>query len=146
MSPDDLFLSEQHPRSRRWAVVEDDGTTAWMYLTGPDRQKPVADCWLYNRVEAPSVFSSSRGSAPVAPATHVVDRRACEPPPRRDQVRFEWSSDGDAVAVHFGPELIGFIAATERRGFSKNLSTSGPFGSPIDRALYERLFGAPRRR
>ena len=141
MTSNNLFLSEQHPRSRRWAVVEDDGAVAWMYLTEPDSQKPAADCWLYNRVQAPAAFASQRGAAPVVPATHVVDSRSFEPP-SADRVRFEWSPDGESVAVHFETDLMGFIAATERRGFSKNLSKNGPFGSPIDRALYERLFGA----
>src|SRR6188474_2441390 len=43
------FESEQHPMSRRWAVVEDDGKVAWLYLTAPDSLKPVATCFLYNQ-------------------------------------------------------------------------------------------------
>ena len=142
MSSDDLFLSEQHPRSKRWAIVEDDGAVAWMYLTGRDSRKPVADCWLYNRVQAPPVFQPQRGTAPLVPATHVVDSSSVEPP-SPDQVRFKWSPDGESVGVHFETDVIGFIAAGQQRGFSRNLSKKGPFGSPIDRDLYERLFGAP---
>jgi hypothetical protein len=141
MSSEDLFVSEQHPVSRRWAILEDDGTVAWLYLTEPDTQKPAADCWLYNRVKAPPTFSSELGQAPVAPATHVANDAAAEPPDERD-VWFKWSSDGQSVAVHFDKDLVGFIAAKHRRGFSRNLSNEGPFGSPLNRDLYEQLFGA----
>lgn len=54
MEPETGFHSEQHPGSRRWVVFEDDGTSAWLYLTAPDEMRPAADCWLYNRVPAPA--------------------------------------------------------------------------------------------
>src|SRR4051812_15927901 len=66
----DLFLSEQHPMSLRWVVLEDDRKAAWLYLTNPDTTVPVAACWLYNCVEDP-------GSRPDA-----------------EQVSFHWSADG----------------------------------------------------
>ena len=140
MTSEDLFLSQQHPTSRRWAVVEDDGTVAYLYLTEPDSTKPAADCWLYNRVESPSTFVGSRGGPPVAPATHVRDNHPFRPP-EAESVSFRWSADGESVAVLFDNNLMGFIAANQRRGFSSNLSKAGPLGSPIDQELYERLFG-----
>ena len=139
METKDLFLSEQHPTSRRWVVVEDDGTVAWMYLTEPDLEKPAAECWLYNRVHAPTTFNSSRGEPPVVPATHT-DVVVPFVPPSAESVTLKWSLDGESVAIFIHTELVGFIAANQRRGFSKNLFMSGPFGSPIDRALYEQLF------
>jgi len=35
---------------------------------------------------------------------------------------------------------MGFIAKGERYGFSKLLAKAGPFGSPLDVALYESTF------
>ena len=139
MDGDELFLSEQHAISQRWAILEDDGCVAWMYLTEPGSEKPVADCWLYNRVQAPPSFNSLRGEAPVAPATYV---QSIQPfaPPKAESVSFRWSSDGESVAVLFQGELVGFIAANQRLGFSKNLHKTGPFGSPLNHALYEQLF------
>ncbi len=140
MTTDELFLSQQHPGSRRWAVVEDNGAVAYLYLTEPDSEKPEADCWLYNRVEAPSTFNGPRGGPPVAPAGHI---RGTHPftPPKAESVFFRWSSDGESVAVLFHNDLVGFIAANQRRGFSKNLSKAGPFGSPLNWRLYEQVFG-----
>src|SRR6185295_13020481 len=66
---EDLFMSDRHPISKRWAIVEDDGRVAWLYLTEPGTEKPAADCWLYNRVPTPPQFDSARGEMPVVPAT-----------------------------------------------------------------------------
>jgi hypothetical protein len=114
---DDLFLSEQHAHSRRWAVVEDDGSSAWLYLTAPESTKPVAICWLYNR---------TTGSEPFQP-------------PSAQSVSFRWSASGEAVAVLFGADLIGFIAGAS--GYSRHLKTASPFGSPLDTGLYSSEFG-----
>ena len=49
-----LFLDEQHPISRRFAVLEDDGNSAWLYLTEPNGERPCADAWVYDRIAPPS--------------------------------------------------------------------------------------------
>jgi hypothetical protein len=135
----DLFVSEQHPASRRWAVIEDDGRVAWLYLTGPDARKPVADCWLYNQVATPPEFESVRGQPPVVPQTHA-GAEATLPPPARELVQLRWSPDGESVAVFFDAELIGFIAHGQKRGFSRHIRVTGPFGSVLDRELFQRVF------
>jgi hypothetical protein len=69
MSDENLFLDSQHSTSRRFAVLEDNGTSAWLYLTEPDSRTPVADAWVYNRIPAPStkkILSYRGGPAPAA--------------------------------------------------------------------------------
>jgi hypothetical protein len=114
-SHDVPFESDQHPASRRWAVVEDDGSVAWLYLSAPDSLKPVATCFLYNHADQ------------VAP---------------RVDIHFRWSADGESVAVHFGGTLMGFIASGEQHGFSKLLTAASALGAPLDTNLYERKFRA----
>jgi hypothetical protein len=135
----DLFVSEQHPVSHRWAVIEDDGRVAWLYLTEPDSEKPAADCWLYNRVPSPTQFASERGESPVVPQTHVAESAGFQPP-TEESVHLRWSHDGESVAVLFDSELIGFIVRGQKRGFSKHLRASGPFGSVLDRELFDSVF------
>ena len=141
-APQDLFVSEQHSVSRRWAVVEDDGRSAWLYLSEPGAPKPVADCWLYNRVATPAQLDTQavvRGESPIVPATHASES-ATFSPPAQQSVHFRWSHDGESVAVFFDAGLIGFIARGQARGFSKHLRAPGPFGSPLDAELFERVF------
>ncbi len=135
----DLFVSEQHPISRRWVVIEDDGRVAWLYLTEPDTRKPVADCWLYNRVATPPQFDSVRGQPPVVPQTHAGTGATLQPPVR-ESVRLRWSPGGESVAVFFDAELIGFVVQGQKRGFSRHIRVSGPFGSVLDRELFQRVF------
>jgi hypothetical protein len=137
----DLFASAQHPGSRRWAVVEDDGQAAWLYLTGPDSKKPVNSCFLYNRAQSQADSTLVRGDAPVVPGRYLVSG-AAQLPPSPSAVHIRWSNDRESVAVLFGGVLMGFLAKGERYGFSKLLAEAGPFGSPLDAALYERTFGA----
>jgi hypothetical protein len=134
----DLFVSEQHPVSRRWAIIEDDGRVAWLYLTEPDRQDPVADCWLYNRVPTPPEFESAPGQSPVVPQTYV----GLEPMqvPAWESIHLGWSVDGESVAVLFQAHLLGFIAHGLKRGFSRHIRVSGPFGNVLDTELFQKIF------
>src|SRR5678815_716236 len=93
------YISEQHPSSRRHAIFEDDGTSAWLYLTAPDESRPVADVFVYNR-QAPAdrVDDSDRSRPPpivkrFAAAGAVVDA------PGHSSWRFRWSRDGESVAL-----------------------------------------------
>ncbi len=124
-APQDLFISEQHPVSRRWAVIEDDGRVAWLYLTEPDTRMPAADCWLYNRVTTPHQSENVRGQPPVVPLTHAGIGATLQPP-AGESVHLRWSHDGESVAVFFDDELIGFIAHGQKCGFSKHIRVSGP--------------------
>lgn len=139
---DEAFLSEQHGGSRRWAVVEDDGESAWLYLTASGSQRPVADCWLYNRdVNAGTVESRvGQGLAPPAPRS-VTGAGAVMSPASSDELRLEWSADGESAAVHFGETLLGFIARASKPGYSRHLIVECPWGRPLDEGLYRELFG-----
>ena len=139
---EEVFLSELNPVSRRWAVLEDDGLSAWLYLTEPDSQQPAADCWIYNRVTNPEPAESylSRGVAPPAPA-ECVTGDALRVSPDAAGFRLVWSADGESVALFDGGALVGFIAAGRGRGFSRNLRKASAWGNPLDEELYKSVFG-----
>ena len=138
-----IFLSEQHPESSRWSVFEDDGISAWLYLTAPDSQQPVADCWVYNRIESPEPAGTyaARGIAPPAPPEITTDSPVMNPA-GSSAIRVEWSPDGESIAIFLDELLMGFIDAGSRRGYSRNLTRPGPWGNPLDEQLYGSVFGA----
>ncbi len=136
-----LFLTEYHATSNRNVVVVDEGSSVWCYLTEPNGDNPIADCWLLNTIDAPENlddFGSSE-SAPPATRRYVTDaaKRAL---PSEASIKLLWSKDGESVAVYVGRELLGFIAHNIPRGFSTNLREEGPFGSPLDRELFSMFF------
>ena len=48
------LLTQEHERSGRTAIVADEGDSVWLYLTEPHAATIAADCWLFNRIAAPS--------------------------------------------------------------------------------------------
>lgn len=137
-----MLISQQNPRSGRWAVVADEGTSVWLYLTERDGMEPVADCWLFNTVPPPTNLDEYRARQSAPPVTEAyAGPAALGSVPVEAAVAFEWSDDGESVAVLVSGDLLGFIAAGSKRGFSKHLVARGPFGHPLDEELYARLFG-----
>jgi len=139
---DELVMSDQHTASGRWAVLEDDGSSAWLYLTEPNSQRPIADCWIYNRVpdSEPSASYRERGMPPPAPR-EVAGAGAQMQPEDFTEFRFLWSEDGGSVALYFKGALMAFVASDQGKGYNRNLVKRCPWGNPLDASLYESLFG-----
>ena len=135
--------SSQHLRSRRWAVVDVDDRCAYLYLTEPERPRPVVDCWLFN--VCPPVTNdetlrlAQAGEQPPAPTGYVAPER-CGP---RDPSAIEilWSADGLSVAARVFDEVLGFIAHATPPGISRDLLRPGPIGRLWNQHLYESIFG-----
>jgi hypothetical protein len=142
----DLFLSEQHPVSRRWAVFEDDGESAWLYLTQPDKEKPERACWIYNGitppVDADPLEYAADGKAPPVVGEYAGPGAlySGEYPP---EVRFLWSSDGESVGAIINGSVLGFLDGTDARlgAYSKNLARKGPWGEPWNEEVFHKVLG-----
>jgi hypothetical protein len=143
MADDDLFLEDQHPRSRRLAVLEDDGTSAWLYLTEPDSRRPVADAWVYNRIAAPpaDAIESYRGGPPPAVQGYASEQAVCEDPSVHEW-SFIWSYNGDAVAVAKDGHAMAFIVLGQKGGYSRELVKDGPWGHLWSDELLRSTFGS----
>ena len=146
--PGDFWISSEDERSGRAAIIADEGDSLWLYLTEAGGEPIVADCWLANRVAAPSGAELEQRSdeyrrqevPPPAPRDFVTDDARLEGTLDAARFRFAWSADGDAVAVWVDDALAGFIAAGEEGGFSARLHTECAWGRPLARELYARLF------
>jgi hypothetical protein len=137
-----VVTKEQHPASRRWAIFEDDGVSAWLYLTEPEGLRPVADCWVYNRVAAPQAhdIQQYRGGPPPACSGYAgPDAQYLRGEPAA--ASFLWCKDGEAVSVVIDGAALAFVEAGRARGFSRHLLKSGPWGNTWDEHLFQRLFG-----
>jgi hypothetical protein len=138
-----MFVSEQHPTSRRFAEFEDDGTAGYLYLTAPDEMKPVGDCWVYNRIPPPepSEIQKYRGLPPPA-ARGYVGPNAERPEPLEGSVCFLWSPDGNAVSVLIDGVPTGFLVFAEggHGGYSLHLIKEGPWGKPWDEERFSEVF------
>lgn len=120
-----------HAASRRTVIFEDDGDSAWLYLTGPNSYKPVATCWVYNRVEAPSVKEIAKymDGPPPACKGYIAN---VKPPniPEYPAVEFIWSDSGNSVAIVVYGVLKCYVSSEWRDGWSRDVVADGPFGKP----------------
>jgi hypothetical protein len=140
-TPTEIFLTEQHPRSRRSAVFEDDGVSGWLYLTARSEKRIVADCWVYNRIPAPDLceIEGYRGTQPPAGAGYAGPD-GLVPEPDKSAMAFLWSEDGESLAFLNSGSALGFIVAGEPRGFSRHLRRSGPWGHVWDTDRFNAVF------
>jgi hypothetical protein len=131
MSEPGPFLSEQHPSSRRHAIFEDDGTSAWLYLTAPDEPRPVADVFVYNRQAPTDRVDESERSRPPPIVKQFAAPGAVVDASRRSVWRFKWSADGNSVALVRDGVVVALIPSGRRRGYSSAVIAECPWGAPL---------------
>ncbi len=139
---DGIFLSEKNSTSCRWAIFEDDKVSGWLYLTSANEKKPVGDCWIYNRIKAPSPseIKNYRNGPPPA-SSDFCDSNIFVLPTDNISIIFRWSNDGNAVALIVDNISLGYIIAGNRGGYSRNLIRNGPWGNVFDEDRYREVFG-----
>lgn len=135
---DRLFKSSLSGASARHAVVEESLGSAWLYMTEPYGQQPIAGCFLYNTGEA---WTESKEAPPPLDPAYASDYRV-NLPVHEEDVEIIWSPSGDAVAVRIHGHFVGFIAANDDRGFSRSVREECDWAHPFDVDLFQRLFGA----
>jgi hypothetical protein len=144
MSDENLFLDNKHPVSRRLAILEDDGTSGWLYLCDVDSLKPVADAWVYNRIAAPAVetIQSYHRDPPPAAQGYASEHAFCKDPSAYEW-SFIWSQDGESVAVAKDGEVVAFIVGGQKGGYSRELVQEGPWGHPWSEGQFRSTFNPP---
>lgn len=141
MSDEDLFLSSEHQGSGCVAILDDDDTSAWLYLRETSSGKPFADAWVYNRVTAPPItaIQSYRGGPPPAAQGYASESALC-PEPAKHEWSFLWSSDGQSVAVLKDGLPVACIVAGTKGGYSRELVQEGGWGHPWSDEVFDATF------
>lgn len=136
-----IFISDKNPLTNRWVIFEDDGVSGWLYLTNPNEKKPVMDCWIYNRILAPSPSEIAKFQNDPPPATNeYAGPNALVTSPEDMKISFNWSNDGSAVALIGDNIPLGFIVVGTKAGFSRNLLKTGPWGNVFNEERYQKVF------
>jgi hypothetical protein len=147
----DLFVTSLSGASARQAVVEQSGSSAWLFMTGPNGEKPIADCFLYNNggQAIPPVRTGRIACPPTDNGPPALDERYASDeqvllPVTEDDVQIIWSPAGDAVAVRIHGHVAGFISPDDLQGYSRAVKIDCQWAHPFDEELYLGLFGAER--
>ena len=139
--PKGPYLSFHSNASRRNATLEDDGYSAWLYLTSQSKYEVIADCFVYSRVELPEFRVMPLGkSGPPLLLRQFATAAAVQQSVSEDSLRVEFSSDGNSAVVLLRGEPWAFVTYEQKHGYSKSLSVAGPFGYPWDERLYHAHF------
>jgi hypothetical protein len=141
--PADLFLQSQSPSSHRYAVLEDDGVTAFLYLTEPGVPRPVKDVIVYSRVPPVEKLEWERiktNGEPPRLRADVASTTAVVTSPEASEFAFQWSADGEAVAVLRNGIPMAMATTTERFGYSKAVTVASPFANPWSESHFQALF------
>jgi len=145
--PEELFIASYHEATKRHAVLEDDGLTAWLYLHGPsDDPKRTAAveraCFVYNR-KAPIDPRDVGRYRPKPPpiAKNCSNRTALTEDPAAHRWAIEWSTGGEAVLLRRDgqPWCLVEVNGANRRGNCKGIEVEGPWGSPWAQHRFDRL-------
>lgn len=135
----DVFLSSQHPLSKRWAVLEDDGSSAWLYLTEKNSEMPLSDCFVYSPIvpleKMPFEEIQKTGIPPPMIKEYASERAIILDPDPKD-FEIQWTSDGEGVAIKHKNFPIAMIIGAKQRGLSKAVSKSGPYALPWNDQIY----------
>ena len=131
---DNLVISKQDSLSKRRAIFEDDGTSAWLYMTEPESEKIIADCFVYNLIppilDAQVKEYSSNGNQPPISKTYA-SKFAQISVPINHEIEVEWCPRGLEIVVKIDGNMWSRLKVGEKNGKSKSVGKDGPFGYPL---------------
>jgi hypothetical protein len=140
-------MSSYNEATKRHAVLEDDGLTAWLYLHGPsdDPGRTAAverACFVYSR-EAPIDARDVESYRPKPPpiAKDYATEAALTEEPAAHRWAIEWSTGGQAVLLRKDgqPWCLVEVNGASRHGHCKGIKVEGPWGSPWDQQRFDGL-------
>jgi hypothetical protein len=132
----DLVVTSLSGASARQAVFEQTPSSAWLYMTGPNGEPPIADCFLYNTGEGQQ--PDDEGPPPLD-AQFASDYRVALPL-AEDDIELIWSMDGNAVAARIRGEIVGFISPDDLQGYSRSVREDCTWAHRFDVEIFKRLF------
>jgi hypothetical protein len=144
-----LFLSWQHPTSRRHAILEEHDGSFWLYLTPPKSLKPERGCPAFTtkiQVETVDWKAIEQTGAPPPISMDVASKTCLIQQPLPEDFNVTSSSNGASIGLVHQGKIIAMIVAGEKSGHSRAIAKEGPLGLPFDDALAARTFQAPSTR
>jgi len=142
VSAEEMVVQEQHPKSRRVAILEDNEKIAYLYLTQPESRIPERDAVAYSRVRLPPTVDWKKlketGEPPLLGAD-VASPRAVITFPKAREFSFRWSKDGHSVALLRNGEPIALVTVADRVGYSKAIAKRSRLAKPWDEKRYIEL-------
>ena len=130
---DNMFLSYYNSISCRTIIIEEDDTVCWAYLTKPNSTDIDMDCWLYNRIDAPSKSDvyKYKNTPPPVPYDFLVDAHCYYGDIKENDVAIIWNNNGTEISVYINNIQVAIIDSISRKTYNINLKCCCPWGNPM---------------
>jgi hypothetical protein len=128
----EIFFESESPDSKKLAIFEDNGSSAWLYLASARNHEVESDVFVYSPVEPDAELdraSIKQGNAPKLCLEYASGSAVFSPEDEND-LSVLWSSNSKSVAILYRDEVLAAIYEGEKRGYSKALSKKCGFGKP----------------
>jgi hypothetical protein len=137
-----LFLQSQHHQSRRYAILEDDGRIAYLYLTERGERMPVRDAVVYTRAPLAKAqdWDRVKRGAPPELSLDIASPSAVVPFPKASEFSFRWAADGESVAILRKGSPVAMASIRYKLGHSKAVFVPSPLANPWDAGAFSTLF------
>lgn len=130
---DDIYLSSTSPDGSHQCIIDGDGQRVWMYLHDVEKNRVISEAPVCSLIEPISYDDFKKtyraGDTPPFVEGYVSDR-ALIPDIDASRLAIQWLDDGVSVIASVDGEP--FTMITKKRGYSKAISQSGPWGHPWD--------------
>jgi hypothetical protein len=143
----DIYVDSKNPTSHRCAILEDDGRTAFLYLTATNTVRPERDIVVYCRDQPAAKVDwkeVERTGKPPPLTQDDASEKAVIKSPQKADFALVWSGDGESVLVLYRKTPWAMIVGGQTKGYSKALKRDGAFGLPWDQKAYEQAFRPPK--
>jgi hypothetical protein len=144
---EELWVESYNATTKRHAIFEDDGLTAWLHLHAPTddpRHSGPAEktCFVYNRRPPIDVKDVQKYPPPAAPPIakgYASDCAVCRKP-KAHEWTISWERKGKAVRLsRDGQAWCLMEVGGDKYGFCRSIKAEGPWGSPWDQQRFERM-------
>lgn len=140
---EDIFITDYNSASKRWAILEDNGYSAWLYLTETGTQKPEKDAFVYSPVKPIEKLNieeiKQKGTPPIL-TKELATKSAVIINAKSSDFKLVWAADGESVSVLYRGVPMAMIVKETERGYSASINKKGFFGLPWDTLIYDKYF------
>jgi hypothetical protein len=140
-----LLVKSTNKKTNYNVVVEDYGYYYWASLYYGNSLSPLLSCFLWSsrnpipESEMPAPFN---GNPPIS--EKFASNKAVIEKFSKVSLKIIWNNDGEAAAILLCKEPVCMFDIPNKKGYSKSIKNSGPYGLPWDESIYKNKFGVAR--
>ena len=138
----DIIFESFSPDSKKLAIFEDNGTSAWLYLASAANHEVEKDAFVYSPQPPRSELNRAgmkEGEPPILVIDYASDA-AVVLVEDETALSIVWSDNGKTPAVVYHADVLAAIYEDDDQGYSKALSKPCGFGKPWSQEKFEKHF------